>query len=542
MQCSFRPSSLVSVVLSTLIILNLLYFFKKFGYINAPVIPIVVSTDASDHVHPDSGPAGAVVAATTVVQWKTITAATTQTVTDKPLPIPPAATDTPGSVRIPNPQLANLPSDYVHDERDEKWCEDRYGPSYLETIAKNARPYCTPSSRSQFDCLHSIMDGESRRDSFCIARNVAFDSGRFHIDCDLRDRTEPDLQGLPFPDQFSPYWYETGPRFIMAQFTQFSPKSAAAFDSQACGSATAKRDDSYKVLIKREGGMNYWHTLMEILSFYFSIDALQMAIDRKTGRPYMSPEDTSKIQVVILDDHKNLAYRDLWSYFSDKPILHISNYTESAATIPCLDNLIIPLPGASNPLWQGDWEPRTCDHSLLVDTVRSRILKHLDISTDRDFKAPVNVTILDRRGSRKLTNARELIHALKAAYPAVHVSVVDMAPLTLREQLDIIVRTDVLVGVHGAGHTHGFFLPPQSSVVEILPDDLAHRGFRNLASLRGLRYFSGHAPMVSKDKNGAKGDWHEEDVAYDKAAFMKLMEAAIQSVAHRGLIDSDADV
>ncbi|KAF3924866.1 hypothetical protein ABW21_db0204986 [Orbilia brochopaga] len=540
MQRSFRPSAFISIALASLVVLNVLYFIRKFGYVNSPIVPIVISHDDSNRVNLDSGP-GDVIAATTVVQWKTVTAATTQTVTDRPLPIPPAASDTPGSVRNPDADVAKLPAAYTNDERDEQWCEDRYGSAYLETLARNARPYCKPSSRSQFDCLHSIMDGEKRRDSFCIARNVAFNEGRFSIDCDPRDLMEPDLLGLPYPEVFPPYWYETGPMFIMHKFTRFPPKAAPAFDAHACDSGAVQRDNSYKVLIKREGGMNYWHTLMEILSFYFSIDALQMAVDRKTGKPYMSPQDTSKIQVIILDTHDNLGYRELWSYFSDKPILHIKNYTEDATTIPCLDNLIIPLPGASNPLWQGDWNPRTCDHSIIVNTVRSRILKHLDVSTDRDFDAPVNVTFIDRRGSRKLTNSRELIHALKSEFPSVHVKVVDMAPLTLREQLDIIVHTDVLVGVHGAGHTHGLFLPPQSSVVEILPDELAHRGFRNLASLRGLRYFSGHAPMAPKPdaKEDKEMDWHAEDVVYDRAAFLKLMTAAIQSVAHRGLIDSD---
>ncbi|KAJ6263290.1 EGF domain-specific O-linked N-acetylglucosamine transferase [Drechslerella dactyloides] len=530
MNRSFRPSSFLSIALAALIVLNLLYFIRKFGYINQPVI---ISHDISDHGAPDSKPAGAVAggATTTVLQWKTAT------VTDKPLPIPPAATDSPASR---HGQIGKLPSEYFHDDVDEKWCEDRYGRAYLETIAKNARPYCTPSSRSQLDCLHSIMDGERRRDSFCIARNVAFDKGRFNIDCDTRDPAEPDLEGLPYLNEFLPYWYKTGPRVLFDDFTRFPPGATAAFDAHACDSPTTQRDDSYKVLIKREGGTNYWHTLMEILSFYFSVDALQMAIDKKTGKPYLSPEDTSKIQVVIADTHDNLAYRDLWGYFSDRPILNLSNYSKSD-TPACLNNLIIPLPGASNPLWQGDWKPRSCDHSLLVDTVRSRILNRLSISTDRDFSHPVNVTFIDRRGSRKLTNSRELINTLKKAYPSVHVNVVDMAPLTLRQQLDIIVRTDVLVGVHGAGHTHGFFLPSQSSVVEILPDDLAHRGFRNLASLRGLRYFSGHAPMTPKPNAKEKGDWHAEDVVYDKKAFMKLMAAAIQSVAHRGLLDSDSD-
>ncbi|KAF3938208.1 hypothetical protein ABW19_dt0203565 [Dactylella cylindrospora] len=483
------------------------------------------------------------------LEWKTKTAIQTTTATQI---IPQSEPTTPGdststsnlkAVNLP----PNLPAEYIQDPHDldpeHEWCETRFGLTYLETLAKNVHPYCTEDSRSQMDCMHSVISDDSRKDSFCIIKNAIWDEGRFNVDCKFRDWSDPDLEDAPNIWEFINYWYNTGPRNVMNQWMNVGDEAVPWFDKnkEYCNSPTAKKDDTYKILIQREGGSNYWHTLMEIFSFYFTIDTLQMATNNRTGKPYLLPSSLPQIQLLVLDDHGK-KYFELWNYFSDLPILHIEEWTKENPTA-CLNNLILPLPGASNPLWHGDWDPRNCDHSLLVDTLRSRILSHLKIPTDRDLSSEINITIIDRKASRKLSNSKKLTDRLIAAYPEVSVNVVDMAALTLTQQISIIVQTDILVGVHGAGHTHGFFLPPQSSVVEILPAGLKHKGFRNVAGLRGLRYFSDHAPMARKGtpEEQAMMDWHVEDLEMDEEAWMRLMDAAIQSVAHRGYLDSDVD-
>ncbi|RVD85763.1 uncharacterized protein DFL_004070 [Arthrobotrys flagrans] len=526
-----RPLSFLTIAIAIFVIFYLYHFANQFAvspHLRSPVTgdDTRIAPPPPLGAQPDANPKDRYITVTT-----TVSSVTTKTAFSG------------SKVDTTVDSVAPLPADYSPSDddldQDATWCETRYSPTYLQTIAKNARPFCKPESQSQLDCLHSTMYGEPRKDSLCIARNIVFEDLRFNIDCELRDPHEPDLMGYPHPHNFQSYWYETGPRIIMTQFTKIGSEAAPVFEKHACSNPATPRDDGYKILIKREGGRNYWHSLMEILSFYFTIDALQMSINKKTGKPYMSAADTSKIQVIILDKHDNKNYFELWNYFSPKPVLTLDEYVKDPSTKPCISNLIIPLPGAANPLWQGDWDPRICDHSIIVSTIRSRILKHLKISAARDLRSPINVTFIDRKGSRKLINSKELTDALIAAYPKVNVNVVDMAKLSLKEQISLVVNTDVLVGVHGAGHTHVLFLPSQSSLVEILPADLGHRGFRNLAGLRGIRYFSDHAPMAPSDKPDALRDWHAEDVVFDKDAFMKLMEVAIQSVAHRGLLDSD---
>lgn len=106
-------------------------------------------------------------------------------------------------------------------------------------------------------------------------------------------------------------------------------------------------------------------------------------------------------QVLILDDLLDGPVFDLWTLFASKPVLRMTNMTES--TTHTIDNIIIPLPGGSNPFWQGDWEPLSCARSKLLKTFSQRILTFYDI--DDKLAAdnrPLVLTFIDRREKRRL--------------------------------------------------------------------------------------------------------------------------------------------
>jgi protein O-GlcNAc transferase len=66
-----------------------------------------------------------------------------------------------------------------------------------------------------------------------------------------------------------------------------------------------------------------------------------------------------------------------------------------------------------------------------------------------------------------------------------------MEKFTIREQLEMTRNTNILLGVHGAGMTHIFTLPPQSVVIEMQPFDGADTTtgqlcYANFARMMGL--------------------------------------------------------
>jgi protein O-GlcNAc transferase len=142
------------------------------------------------------------------------------------------------------------------------------------------------------------------------------------------------------------------------------------------------------------------------------------------------------------------------------------------------------------------------------------------------------LTFIDRTGSRKLIDQEDYFKTVKEQFPHVTVQMIDFASIPFQEQLRIVQGSDILVGVHGAGLTHGIFLPSGSVMVEILPPGLNHKGFRNLASLLGHFYFSGHATKPAKTLK--RDDWHNSDVNLEHDKFMDLMNVAIKALYNRG--------
>ena len=441
-------------------------------------------------------------------------------------------TRTPETPHQAGPILPQLP-DYQRLPSESAYCTERFGLDYLRTLSNSSIDYCNAASRSSLTCFRSQTADDGRVDSFCFGTSASTNSAMNHIDldCQLREWTvEETAKGIRRLDQFPNYWYETGPRYIFNNFIRM--KSPGDVVTAPVG---AKGD--FSILIKREEKVtNLWHSLMEISALFMTLDVLRMTRNPATGLAFFTAEDVQNTQVIILDDHPQGPYYELWSLFAEKPMLRWKD--RHTNTPPSLNNIIIPLPGASNPLWQGDWKVQSCDHSKLLRTFSQRTLQFYKVASDpKPADMPLVVTFIDRKEKRRLIDKDLYINKLRLKFPAIEVQMVDFAELSFSEQLKVARQTDLLVGVHGAGLTHGLFQRPGSAMVEIIPNNLAHKGFRNLAKLLGHHYFSSHA-----DKRGtatAKDAWQTDDVYLGEDRFMNLLEVAVKSMYNRGLLNSD---
>ncbi|KAL3469294.1 hypothetical protein BJX99DRAFT_241620 [Aspergillus californicus] len=411
------------------------------------------------------------------------------------------------------------------------FCADRFGASYLQQLRDSATDYCTPESPGGLTCFHSET-APGRVDSFCFARGALFDQvdNKFTLGCSLRDL---DGLGVPKYNEFANYWYDTGPGRVLEEAVKINQDNSSL--------EIPDNIPNYTLLVKREGSGNIWHSLMEIFSMTLTIDVLRMTQHPNEPTPLFTAADIENTQVLVLDDSTDGPYVDLWSLFAPKPLLRTNN-----PRLPLLntsfENLIIPLSGGGNPLWQGDWDIHTCDDSPLLRTFSHRVLEHFHLDPDAPREEPpeIIITFINRTATRRLIDAEEYFAHLESEIPNVRVQSVDFAAISFAEQLAVAQQTDVLVGVHGAGLTHGMFLPLHSAMVEILPLDLNHKGFRNIAALLGHAYFSAHAsqsvlPLAPEVPGTSKThDWHKEDIYIEKDKFMDLMNVAIKLFYNRG--------
>ncbi|KAK4064188.1 uncharacterized protein Triagg1_9167 [Trichoderma aggressivum f. europaeum] len=420
------------------------------------------------------------------------------------------------------PAVLSLPHDYdLVGTSETVWCQERFGTRYLENARDFSASFCTDESTSRFTCFfsHTAADNPPRIDSMCYGHRAVFDESlhRFRLGCDIQSPTSDEMaRGVPMPTELSRYWYETGPGFVMNE--------AVLLDS-----AVSKGPSQITtILVKREGSSNVWHSLMEIMSLSWSLDVLQIGADTETGNPFLSPEAGPTTQVVLLDNHEDGPFIDMWKLFSKMPIRRIQELNESEP----LSDIIIPFAGGSNPLWQGDWEDIVCRDSTLVKTFSSRVLSLYGVATPIKENNKVIVTYIRRANTRKLINEDAHMEALRNEIPNMILNVVDFAAISFAEQLKIVRETDLLVGVHGAGLTHLMFLQPGSAVLEILPEGFQHKGFRNLAQMLGISFFRAHAKMHG-DASG-NNQWQFDAVELDQQRFVELVDFGVRSLSNNG--------
>jgi EGF domain-specific O-GlcNAc transferase len=469
----------------------------------------------------------------TVVGLQIIPSRTTQY--SKTTQLLPHQDDGPSREPLPThtDSVLSLPPEYRQPPKEQPFCAERFGFPYLQNLASSAVSYCDANSASSLTCFRTKVDPGQRTDSFCVGGPATYESKKFTLDCSLREwTTEEDSQGIPRLEQFPSYWYATGPSYLFNGYIRMS----AAKETPKRAPAEPR---NFSILIKREkSNYNIWHSLMEIFALYMTLDVLRMTPNPATKRPFFSSEDFANSQVLILDDLLDGPFFDLWTLFAKQPPIRLQDVSDS--TRINLGNIIVPFPGGANPFWQGDWEPLPCDRSELLQTFTRRVLNFYKVDDDLGSEdTPLVLTFIDRTTKRRLIDQGPYIEHLRAKFPAVDIQVVDFAAMTFPEQLKIIRHTDILAGVHGAGLTHAMFLPPHSTIAEILPQGLNHKGFRNLAKKLDHKYFSTHA--VEHRTNDSKGDWQVDDIFIEEDRFMELLDVAVKSMYHRGLRNEDVN-
>ncbi|TLD26792.1 hypothetical protein PspLS_04531 [Pyricularia sp. CBS 133598] len=417
--------------------------------------------------------------------------------------------------------------------QESPFCAERFGTAYLQNLRDHAIEYCKTASGEhsksfRMTCFHSHTRSNGEPDSLCIAQSAKFDvkKEKFVFDCTVRQPTSEEIQrGLVPFNQIPAYWYETGPKEIVDRYVDFQNKQVENPEDND-NRAKGERSLPVNILIKREGSAHPWHTLMEIWSLANTIDVLRLSEDPEAGGAFFTvPNDAERTQMIILDKNEDGPFFDLWALFTGREPVRISAALEAlekndsavdttlALSPSQLHTVVIPLAGAANPLWQNDWDDRDCKDAPLLRIFVRRVLHHLGLEPFEPPTMPlspgpnrnIKLTFIDRRGSRKLLGQEKLLEAARRAHPDVEIRSVDLASLSFVEQIRLVrSETDILVGAHGAGLTHIMFLRGEwegggKAVVEIQPEEMSYKGFRNLAYMLGHEYFVAKAETLSKE-------------------------------------------
>lgn len=102
-----------------------------------------------------------------------------------------------------------------------------------------------------------------------------------------------------------------------------------------------------------------------------------------------------------------------------------------------------------------------------------------------------------------LENHDELLDALRRRFPRDEVIDFDSDRYTLAEQIALFARAKLIVGAHGSGLASLLFAPPDTGVVELMPERSFFPLFWHLAAALGMRYAVHVVPDVTKYDNFA---------------------------------------
>ncbi|KAI3392027.1 hypothetical protein diail_6323 [Diaporthe ilicicola] len=441
----------------------------------------------------------------------------------------------------------DLPPEYSALSEDQQQCEDIYGNSYIKNIGKTSQKNCGGKSLSALHCFYGQRLWNRwvpwKKDPLCLAQGVNFvpttpifspgyAGAEFEMQCE-RQNFEQDLT--------SDYWGDSGVGNTLKTW-----KLDGQEDTRKCSKQNST--DDWIILVRRETGdqQNIWHQLMQISQARHTIDALQTAVNEETGKPWLSGEDASRVQVVF-DDDRHHALEDLWEIVGKRPIR-----TSELVPGTCYGNVILPLAGSSSPFWSaliGNLK-QACYRQTLLNTLVGRVFKHYGIEprSSADIRAHLTITIVERAENRKFINLDRWVAILRDRYPSFKISIVDFATLSFPDQLRLVQDTDVLVGHHGAAMTHTMFMAPESAAVEFLPPYFLQRGFRSLGRMRGLQYFTGRCMYEEEYNNVTHGKplpagwspprehegWKEREWTYMlDDDFSALVDAAVRSQLNR---------
>lgn len=100
---------------------------------------------------------------------------------------------------------------------------------------------------------------------------------------------------------------------------------------------------------------------------------------------------------------------------------------------------------------------------------------------------------------RCLQNSEELLSALKGRFPQANVTGVHLEDMDICSQIRSAHDADVLLGVHGAGLVHLWWLREEALVLELVPDfAISNPTFKMLSTLTGRNYRAYHVQSSNK--------------------------------------------
>ncbi|KAL3851877.1 hypothetical protein ACJMK2_015576 [Sinanodonta woodiana] len=229
-------------------------------------------------------------------------------------------------------------------------------------------------------------------------------------------------------------------------------------------------DNKFTIVIKRYEYANMYHTMTDWYNAF-----LMITFFNQTGR---------FTRIILMNEQTRGALDETWEILFDE-LLSMKKLSKPVQFSKLVWNIL----GYESPL---------NFHGLAslpyIEEFHKFFLRRFGIKDTKPLQCKkLLILFIWRRNYRKIKNEEELVLALRKFYLDHDVQGIQLDAIPMKEQLQWITKTDVLIGMHGAGLSHILFLPQHAAVLELFPlywTKYTHRHFSAMSSWRGLKYAS----------------------------------------------------
>ncbi|XP_071959153.1 protein O-linked-mannose beta-1,4-N-acetylglucosaminyltransferase 2-like [Antedon mediterranea] len=203
--------------------------------------------------------------------------------------------------------------------------------------------------------------------------------------------------------------------------------------------------------------------------------------------------NSSDSRLLFFDGHAKLDHFHLYKLFSSQIPLLKSDLNKSGNSLVCFERAYIGLSNTTTWYQYGFQEPQGSVRNSEI-TARTILLftdylkAKLGIEKKEQSQSRLNGILIGRRTNRLILNEEHLVMAL-ARDLHISVQLLHLEDTSIKEVIQRISSTDVLIGVHGSALILSMFLKKGALLVEIFPfavNPKHYTPYKTLVSIPGL--------------------------------------------------------
>ncbi len=397
-----------------------------------------------------------------------------------------------------------------------QYCDIKYGYTLVSEWRKARQTWCD-GANSNIQCYpyhqqHKKLDGRGP-DMFCVGENLVIDFGKVRGGVNNAGGRAKLTNYLTFEEGSLEGSCKKTANWMNSLFMPHNARQMATFRDESPAAFTEEEKVTTYLLARDEDCENSFHSTADFTNMHLVSHILEERVQEQ--------------QVMLFDRHKDGPYTELISkaFGGGRELLRPDHYGKRRVLFK---KLVFHLESPAGLIFPKVARPGQlrCRGTWLFTSYAEHVLKSFNLWKTAPPPVPHATMLIRNRTPAKnvgrvMKNAGEAEQVLKEGNMMTY-EVVDTATMPFAKQLELIRKTSILIGVHGAGLMLILFAAEESVLLEIHPSYRQDRHFRHAARMVGHNYM----PIRSRTRETCHGS--SDNVVVPIAEFRAALDGAVR--------------